>query len=77
MRVDDHDLSHLEAVDETPVENVPGAIKKSIRDSGTYEAEEFTDEMVIATFNGRRLKERYAIFRAGESWLVHKMKPGG
>ena len=76
MRVDDHDLSHLEAVDETPVEGVPGAVKKSIWDSGTYEAEEFGDEMVIVTFHGRRLDGRYSIFRAGKNWLVHKIKPG-
>ena len=75
MRVDDHDLSHLEVVDETPVEGVPGAVKKSIWDSGTYEAEEFGEEMVIVTLHGRRLKDRYAIFRAGKDWLVHKMKP--
>ncbi len=75
-RVDDHDLSHLEVVDETPVEGVPGAIRKSIWDSGTYEAEEFGDEMVIVTFNGERLKDKYSIFRAGGNWLVHKMKPG-
>ena len=77
MRVDDHDLSHLEVVDETPVEGVPGAVHKSIWDSGTYEAEEFGDEMVIVTFHGRRLKEKYSIFRAGKNWLVHKMKPSG
>ena len=75
MRVDDHDLSHLDAVDETPVEGVPGAVRKSIWDRGTYEAEEFGAEMVIVRLSGRRLDGRYAIFRAGENWLVHKMKP--
>lgn len=75
MRVDDHDLSHLDLTDETPVEGVPGAIKKSIRDRGTYEAEEFGEDMVIATFHGQKVTGRYSIFRAGENWLVHKMKP--
>lgn len=75
MRVEDHDLSHLEVVDETPVEGVPGAVKKSIWDTGTYEAEEFGDEMVIVAFHGRRLQGKYSIFRAGKNWLVHKMKP--
>ena len=76
MRVDDHDLSHLEVVDASPVEGVPGAIAKSIWDSGTYEAEEFGEEMVIVTFHGDRLKDKYAIFRTrGKNWLVHKMKP--
>jgi len=74
MRVDDHDLSHLDLVDDTPVGGVPGAVKKSIWDRGTYEAEEFGDDMVIVAFNGERLDGRYAIFRAGTNWLVHKMK---
>ena len=76
VRVDDHDLSHLEVVDETPVEGVPGAVRKSIWDRGTYEAEEFGDALVIVAFHGGRLADRYSIFRAGRNWLVHKMKPG-
>ena len=74
MRVDDHDLSHLDLVDEAPVENIPGAVKKIIWDSGTYEAEEFGEDMVIAAFKGNRLDGKYSIFRAGQNWLIHKMK---
>ena len=77
MRVEDHDLSHLDLVDETPVEDVPGAVRKSIWDRGTYEAEEFGKEMVIVRLSGGRLDDRYAIFRAGENWPLHKMKPSG
>ncbi len=77
MRVGDHGLSHLDSVDEAPVEGVPGAVRKSIWDGGTYEAEEFGEEMVIVRLLGRRLDGRYAIFRAGENWLVHRMKPSG
>ncbi len=77
VRVEDHDLSHLDFVDEGPVEGVPGAVRKSICDRVTYEAEEFGDEMVIVRLRGGRLDGRYAIFRAGENWLVHKMKPSG
>ncbi|HKH10838.1 MAG TPA: DNA polymerase ligase N-terminal domain-containing protein [Rubrobacter sp.] len=78
VRVEDHGLSHLDLVDDTPVEGVPGAVKKSIWDRGTYEAEEFGDEMVIARLRGGRLGGRYAIFRTGgKNWLVHKMKPSG
>ncbi len=78
MRVDDHDLSHLDLVDETPVEGVPGAVKKSIWDGGSYEAEEFGEEMVIVRLRGDRLDGRYAIFRTGgKNWLVHKMKSSG
>lgn len=78
MRVDDHDLSHLDVEDHSPVEGVPGAVKKSIWDRGTYEAEQFDDEMVIVAFDGERLEGRYAVFRTdGKSWLVHLMKEEG
>ena len=77
MRVGDHSLSHLDVVDETPVEGVPGAVRKSIWDEGTYETEDFGEQMVIVRLRGRRLHGWYAIFRARENWLVHKMKPSG
>lgn len=78
LRVEDHGLSHLDLVDNSPVEGVPGAVRKSIWDRGTYEAEEFGEEKVIAHLRGRRINDRYAIFRTGgKSWLVHKMKPSG
>ncbi len=77
VRVEDHDLSYPDFVDEIPVEGVPGAVRKSIWDGDTYEAEEFEEEMVIVRLRGGRLDGRYAIFRAGENWLVHKMKPSG
>ena len=50
MRVDDHDMSHLDLEDQTPVEGVPGAVKKSIWDSGAYEVEQFDEDMVIVVF---------------------------
>ena len=75
MRVEDHGMSHLDLVDETPVEGVPGAVAKSIWDRGTYEAEQFDDEMVIVVLQGERLEDRYAIFRTGgKNWLVRLMK---
>jgi bifunctional non-homologous end joining protein LigD len=75
MRVDDHDMSHLDLVDETPVDGVPGAVAKSIWDRGTYEAEQFDDGMMIVALHGERLEDRYAIFHTGgKNWLVHLMK---
>ena len=77
MRVDDHDMSHLDLVDETPVDGVPGAVAKSIWDRGTYEVEQFDEEMVIVVMRGERLDGRYAIFpTGGTNWLVHQMKEG-
>jgi bifunctional non-homologous end joining protein LigD len=75
MRVHDHDMSHLDLVEETPVDGVPGAVAKSIWDRGTYETEQFDDEMVIVALHGERLEGRYAIFHTGgKNWLVHLMK---
>jgi bifunctional non-homologous end joining protein LigD len=75
LRVDDHDMSHLDFEDETPVDGVPGAVAKSIWDRGTYDAEQFDDDMVIVAVLGERLGGRYAIFRTGDkNWLVHLMK---
>jgi bifunctional non-homologous end joining protein LigD len=75
LRVDDHDMSHLDFEDETPVDGVPGAVAKSIWDRGTYDAEQFDDDMVIVAVRGERLGGRYAIFRTGDkNWLVHLMK---
>ena len=75
MRVEDHDMSHLDLVDETPLDGVPGAVQKSIWDRGTYEAEQFDEEMVVVALHGERLVGRYAIFRTSkENWLVHRMK---
>ena len=76
MRVEDHALSHLDFEDETLVEGVPGAVAKSIWNRGTFEAEQFDDEMVIVVLHGERLSGRCAIFRTGgKNWLVHLMKP--
>lgn len=78
VRVEDHGLPRLDLVDNSPVEGVPGAVKKSIWNRGSYGAEEFGEENVIVRFRGGRLDGRYAIFRAGgKDWLGHKMKRSG
>lgn len=76
VRVEDHALSHLDYEDGTSVEGVPGAVKKSIWDSGDYESHEFGEDKIIVTFHGERLSGKYAIFRTGgKNWLMHKMDP--
>ncbi|CAA9485799.1 MAG: DNA_ligase_IV_Ku-like [uncultured Rubrobacteraceae bacterium] len=77
VRVGDYGLSHPDVVDETSMEGVPGAVKRGIRDGGTYEAEELGKEMVILSLRGGRLEGRCATFRAGESLPVHKIEPSG
>lgn len=76
MKVEDHDLSHLDYEDLTPIEGKAGAVRKSIWDAGPYEAEKFGEGEVIFTLPGERLAGRYAIFRtADKNWLVHRMVP--
>lgn len=63
--------------DHAPVEGVPGAVRKSTRDRGTYEAGAFEDGRTAAVFDGGNVKGRFASFRTGgKNRLVHKMKPG-
>jgi bifunctional non-homologous end joining protein LigD len=48
----------------------------TIWDRGTYEAEKFRADEVIATFHGERVRGRYALFRTRESdWMIHRMDP--
>ena len=76
VHVEDHALSHLDFEDNTPVEGVPGAVKKRTWDSGDYESHEFGENMVIVTFHGERVSGKYAIFKTGgKNWMIHRMDP--
>ena len=47
-----------------------------IWDRGTYEAEKFRENEVIAVFNGERVKGKYALFQTrGDDWMIHRMDP--
>ena len=73
VRTEDHPLEYLDFHGEIP-KGQYGAGSISVWDSGTYEAEKFRDDEVIATFRGERLRGRYALFRTRESdWMIHRM----
>ena len=75
VRTEDHPLEYLEFHGEIP-KGEYGAGTMAIWDSGTYEAEKFRDDEVIATFHGERLHGRYALFRTRETdWMIHRMDP--
>jgi bifunctional non-homologous end joining protein LigD len=75
VRTEDHPLKYLEFEGEIPAGNY-GAGTMAIWDSGTYEAEKFRDDEVIAVFHGERLNGRYALFRTrGSDWMIHRMDP--
>ena len=75
VRTEDHPLEYLEFQGEIP-KGEYGAGTMTIWDRGTYEAEKFRDDEVIATFHGERLHGRYALFRTRENdWMIHRMDP--
>lgn len=74
VRVDDHDLDHIDFVDETPVEGVEGAIRKSIWDAGTYTVVRTGDSKVVFDLDGERETARYALIHTGgHQWILHLM----
>ena len=76
VRVDDHDLDHLDFVDPEPVAGVPGAIRKSIWDSGTYRTVRATPDKLVVDIEGADLVGRFALFRTdGPNWIMHLMAP--
>src|SRR5215210_4271546 len=77
VHTEDHPLEYLTFEGDIPAGNY-GAGKMTIWDSGTYEAHKWERRKVVLTFNGERLKGRYALFQAGKSekdWLIHRMDP--
>jgi bifunctional non-homologous end joining protein LigD len=75
VRTEDHPLEYLEFEGEIPAGSY-GAGTMDVWDSGTYEAEKFRDDEVIATFAGDRVQGRYALFRTrGKDWMIHRMDP--
>jgi len=75
VHTEDHPLEYLEFEGEIPRGSY-GAGQMSIWDRGTYRAEKFQDDEVIATFAGQRTKGRYALFQTdGDNWMIHRMDP--
>jgi bifunctional non-homologous end joining protein LigD len=75
VRTEDHPLDYLDFEGEIP-KGEYGAGTMSVWDRGTFEAEKFRENEVIATFTGERLRGRYALFQTrGKDWLIHRMDP--
>jgi bifunctional non-homologous end joining protein LigD len=75
VHTEDHPLEYLDFEGEIP-KGEYGAGTMEVWDHGTYEAEKFREGEVIATFQGERLKGRYALFSTrGKDWLLHRMDP--
>ena len=73
VHTEDHPLEYLEFEGEIP-KGEYGAGTMTVWDRGTYEAEKFRDDEVIAVFHGERVQGRYALFRTrGDDWMIHRM----
>ena len=75
VRTEDHPLKYLDFEGEIPAGEYGGG-RMSIWDRGTYAAEKLRANEVIATFEGERLRGRYALFQTGgKNWIIHRMDP--
>jgi bifunctional non-homologous end joining protein LigD len=75
VHTEDHPLEYLEFEGEIP-KGEYGAGTMKVFDRGTFEAEKFRHNEVIATFSGERLRGRYALFQTREQdWMIHRMDP--
>ena len=75
VHVEDHPLEYLDFAGDIPTGEY-GAGRVAIWDRGTYEAEKFRDDEVIAVFHGERVQGRYALFQTrGKDWMIHRMDP--
>jgi bifunctional non-homologous end joining protein LigD len=75
VHTEDHPLEYLEFEGEIP-KGEYGAGTMGVWDRGTYEAEKYRDDEIILTFNGERVRGRYALFQTdGDNWMIHRMDP--
>ena len=75
VHTEDHPLEYLEFEGEIPKGEYGGGTM-IVWDTGTYDAEKFRDDEVIAEFHGERMRGRYALIRTrGKDWLIHRMDP--
>ncbi|TMK70885.1 MAG: DNA ligase [Actinobacteria bacterium] len=75
VHTEDHPLEYLEFEGDIP-KGQYGAGKMRIWDRGTFEAEKFRENEVIAVFDGEQMKGKYALFQTnGDNWMIHRMDP--
>jgi bifunctional non-homologous end joining protein LigD len=75
VHTEDHPLEYLEWEGEIP-KGEYGAGTMTVWDAGTYEAEKFRNDEVILSFDGERVRGRYALFQTdGDNWMIHRMDP--
>lgn len=75
IRVENHDLDHIDYEDRTPVDSSnPDIVRKSIWDRGTYTTVTVTPRKLVVDLSGSRLNDRFAVFQTGDrNWMIHLM----
>lgn len=74
VHTEDHPLEYATFEGAIPKGEYGGG-EVTIWDSGTYEAEKFSDHEVIVELRGSRISGRYALIQTdGSQWLAHRMK---
>jgi bifunctional non-homologous end joining protein LigD len=75
VHTEDHPLDYLTFHGDIPAGEYGGGAM-TVWDSGTYEAEKFTDDKVVFRLYGERVRGRYALFRTHDkNWMIHRMDP--
>ena len=75
VHTEDHPLEYLTFEADIPAGQYGGG-KMTVWDTGTYQAEKFTDDKVVVRFEGGRVRGRYALFQTRNGdWLIHRMDP--
>lgn len=74
VHTEDHPVEYLTFEGEIPGGEY-GAGTMTIWDTGTYEAEKWTDREVIFRLHGSKVSGRYVLFDARHDWLIHRMDP--
>jgi bifunctional non-homologous end joining protein LigD len=75
VHTEDHPMQYLAFHGEIPSGNY-GAGIMTVWDTGTYEAEKWSDREAIVVFHGERVQGRYALFQTrGNQWMIHRMDP--
>lgn len=76
VHTEDHPLEYMTFAGEIP-KGEYGAGTMKVWDHGTYEVEKWRDGEIIFRFEGKRLRGRYVLFRAGgpKDWMIHRMDP--
>lgn len=74
VHTEDHPLEYATFEGSIPKGEYGGG-QVTVWDSGTYEAEKFSDTEVIVDLRGSRISGRYALIQTdGSQWLAHRMK---